>query len=1152
MATINGGTGNDTLTSGSEADQVNGGDGADLIAAGGGDTVDGGAGEDTLVAQDVVSIAFDPDDPTSGTLTFFDDSSLFFSNIEQFLLNSGPDGVVQGSDGDDLIDGGFVDHHGDRVDAGDALLPGHGPNDDEIYAGIGDDTIVSGAGNDTAYGGMGNDELRLGEGNEYAQGDEGNDTVLGEGGDDFIRGDAGNDLVYGGEGHDQVFGGADNDFVYGGTGNDQVFGGLGEDEVYGGDGDDTVTGMLGNDVAYGGDGDDRVLGNGGNDTLYGGAGSDVLLGEDDADTIYGEAGDTVYGGDGGDDNDTLIVSDVASVFYDPMATENGVVTFNDGGTLNFYGIENVVADAAPSAAPDGIVDGTAGADAIGPGFVDADGDAVDNNDAILPGEAAQDDIIRAGDGADTVNGGLGNNDLYGEAGDDVLTAGAGDDLLDGGTGADTLTGGGGADTLRGGDDADVIHGAGGAVVDGGEGGTDQDTLVANDVLSIQIDPDNAEAGTITFIDNSTLVYSNIETLVLNGTPDGVVQGTDNDDLIDDTFVDRHGDRVDAGDAILPGHAPNDDEIYAGLGNDTVVSGAGNDTAYGGQGDDRLTLGEGNDYAQGDEGRDTIHGEGGDDFIRGDAGNDLVYGGEGNDQVFGGADNDLVYGGAGNDQVFGGLGEDEVYGGDGDDTVTGMLGNDVAYGGDGDDNVLGNGGNDTLYGGAGADVLQGEDDADTIHGEAGDTVYGGEGGDDNDTLILTDVAQVVYDPFALENGVVTFNDGGTLNFYGIEHVVVDGEELSPPDGLVEGTEGDDLIDSAYTGDPEGDRIDNSDGFLPGMLPEDDWVFAGGGNDTVHAGTGRDKVYGGEGKDQLFGGSEGDTLYGEAGDDTLSGDWGDDTLYGGDGNDSLIGGGDRDHIYAGAGDVVDGGEDGDDYDTLNLSGQGLYEVTFDPDNSENGTVNFLDADGNVTGSLSFTNIENIVPCFTPGSLILTERGDCPVEELEVGDRVLTRDNGYQVIRWTGRRDLSPMELQAQPRMRPVRIRAGALGDALPERDMLVSPQHRMLMTGPRAEMFFGEHEVLVAATHMVGMPGVTAADVAEVSYIHLLFDRHEIIRADGAWTESFQPGVQTLNGVGAEQRAEILALFPELATPRGLSGFASARMALKRHEAAILLR
>jgi hypothetical protein len=147
------------------------------------------------------------------------------------------------------------------------------------------------------------------------------------------------------------------------------------------------------------------------------------------------------------------------------------------------------------------------------------------------------------------------------------------------------------------------------------------------------------------------------------------------------------------------------------------------------------------------------------------------------------------------------------------------------------------------------------------------------------------------------------------------------------------------------------------------------------------------------------------------------------------------------------------------------------------------------------------------------------------------------------------LTAAELAVEPRFNPVFIAKGALGAGLPEQDALVSPQHRMLISGPKAELMFGEHEVLVAAKHLVGLAGIEQRVVAGVRYIHILFDNHEIVRADGAWSESFQPGALTMEGMGEEQRAEILALFPELA--EDLDAFPTARLALKAREARVLM-
>ena len=168
----------------------------------------------------------------------------------------------------------------------------------------------------------------------------------------------------------------------------------------------------------------------------------------------------------------------------------------------------------------------------------------------------------------------------------------------------------------------------------------------------------------------------------------------------------------------------------------------------------------------------------------------------------------------------------------------------------------------------------------------------------------------------------------------------------------------------------------------------------------------------------------------------------------------------------------------------------------------------------------------PCFTQGTMILTDRGERAVEDLVPGDLVWTRDHGLQPIRWVGRRRLDPPTLAAMPRMRPIRIRVGALGDGLPRHDLVVSPQHRVLVRSPIAQRMFGASELLVAAKQMTEMPGIEpAADLDEVTYLHLMFDQHEIVLSNGAETESLYPGPQALLSLGPVAE-EIFTLFPDL--------------------------
>lgn len=192
---------------------------------------------------------------------------------------------------------------------------------------------------------------------------------------------------------------------------------------------------------------------------------------------------------------------------------------------------------------------------------------------------------------------------------------------------------------------------------------------------------------------------------------------------------------------------------------------------------------------------------------------------------------------------------------------------------------------------------------------------------------------------------------------------------------------------------------------------------------------------------------------------------------------------------------------------------------------------------------------IPCFVAGTLIDTADGRKAVEDLRAGDLVLTRDHGYLPLSWVGQRSISAEELYGHADYAPVLLRAGSLGLNTPEVDTRVSPAHRVLICGPRAELLFGEKEVLVPAGHLVGQPGIER-DMRPVVYVHIMFDSHQIVLGDGLWSESFQPADHSMEGLGAEQRDEILGLFPELAGKAGQTGFRAARMTLKAHEARLL--
>ncbi|WP_235822608.1 Hint domain-containing protein [Pseudogemmobacter blasticus] len=169
----------------------------------------------------------------------------------------------------------------------------------------------------------------------------------------------------------------------------------------------------------------------------------------------------------------------------------------------------------------------------------------------------------------------------------------------------------------------------------------------------------------------------------------------------------------------------------------------------------------------------------------------------------------------------------------------------------------------------------------------------------------------------------------------------------------------------------------------------------------------------------------------------------------------------------------------------------------------------------------------PCFAAGARILTSEGEKAVETLKAGDLVMTRDNGFQAIRWIGCRVLSARQLQAAAYLCPIRIRAHAFGPGMPAEDLLVSPQHRVLVRSQIAERMFGEPEVLVAAKHLLGQPGIELAEAPQgVAYYHFILDGHQIVFSNGLATESLLATPRSINAMGAEARMELMALFSEL--------------------------
>lgn len=232
------------------------------------------------------------------------------------------------------------------------------------------------------------------------------------------------------------------------------------------------------------------------------------------------------------------------------------------------------------------------------------------------------------------------------------------------------------------------------------------------------------------------------------------------------------------------------------------------------------------------------------------------------------------------------------------------------------------------------------------------------------------------------------------------------------------------------------------------------------------------------------------------------------------------------------------------TIVVNADGTITVMSDGDEE---TANFtytIENDDGVTdvGFVSVTS--TAAPCFVKGTLIRTPYGDVPVEDIDVGDMVETYDDGAQPVRWIGQRSVS-----AKGNLAPIKIEAGTFGA---HGALLVSPLHRVLIRNSFAEVLFGDSEVLVAAKDLVNDSTVSRLDGGDVTYFHLLFDRHQIVFSQGLETESFLPGPQINNLFESEIVDEICTIFPELDVQTGQGYSPAARPTLKTFEASVLMK
>lgn len=312
----------------------------------------------------------------------------------------------------------------------------------------------------------------------------------------------------------------------------------------------------------------------------------------------------------------------------------------------------------------------------------------------------------------------------------------------------------------------------------------------------------------------------------------------------------------------------------------------------------------------------------------------------------------------------------------------------------------------------------------------------------------------------------------------------------------------------------------------------------GNDTVSIGLNANindvKLGGGDDSFTAGDGLNANNFDGQIGNDTIT--IGDSSttgnIKGGDGDDVIRVGDD----FIGA--SIDGENDNDTY----FIGKNASVNNFNGGNDSD-TVNTESA------GETYQNIETFnVVCFVAGTSIKTPSGVMPVETICPGDIVETLDHGSQPVRWVGRVPVAHDSLIAAPRLRPICIKAGALGPGVPSRELRVSPQHRILLRSRIVERMFGMLEVLAPAAKLLPVPGISRAPPSgEVQYVHLLLDRHEILSANDTPSESLFLGAQALLSLDLTETAELSArgaISDQLARPC-VQGGAKLERLIQRH-------
>ena len=788
------------------------------------------------------------------------------------------------------------------------------------------------------------------------------------------------------------------------------------------------------------------------------------------------AGGTLIGSTSGSTGnlDTLQTVTIVSSIFNPSLNGQSlrIEIVNVGGAGEMH-VDNV--RGAFDVSPDGIVDGTAGDDVIIAGFVDAQGDAVDGADGL-------DDAIIAGAGDDTIAGGAGNDTITGGTGNDTFEYEAGDGL-------DEIT--------------DFNAGNTGSLTDGDQSNNDfldlsdfydnlQDAKLdlADDGILNDVSAFGAGQG-IDLNDDAELTFDNTN-LLSDTDGDGIADVDDLDDDNDGILDIFERQTLDEGQGVsIAGGGETTvtlDPAATGLIFDIpILDNSFNTSINGTQITSQEIEFQANDTPTGQNIR----------FVDGpnyqESGTPAVW------QVTGTDENPVVrviIDDDGSVSIFGArsnegpLQEMELFNGNTFNTFTWNDGGPNVIIVDqvttGPTNLIG-----TVYStfepiiplDTDGDGIVDRLDLDSDNDGISDLVESGQ-----DASVVDTNSDGVVDGAVDSNGVPLLSNGGVIPVDSDDDSIADFRDLdSDGDGIS------DFIEAQPTsgykpgdGDLTNDDADG-DGIVD-LFDSNDGTPGGFGGSFVAL----NNQDGDANPDYLDNDTDGDGLF----DDDESG-------LGAPGPD-LNGDGIGDNIgvsYADPG----GATDGTDLSTSNLANT---PGVGDPDEPDFRTV-----------------------CLARGTMIKTRKGDFPIETLCVGDQVLTMDHGYQPLRWIGSNALDAIDLTLQPKLKPIRIRADALGIGFPQQDLFVSPQHRILVRSVIAQRMFDTDEVLIPANKLLTLDGI---DIVEdpsdgVEYFHMLFAAHEIVFSNGAPTESLFTGREAMKVVSAAAKREIEVLFPEISQP-----------------------